>query len=256
VLYRIDALLWLNGAYRLGDLLTAEPVLRHVVLNLYEYILVVAVAAIFSEVFYARKIAAELALQLLISSFLVFPLFCMIPALAPAFFFGSLFPDHLPPAQSLASTVMATNIETIRNTCPSLHATWAILIWLALADSPPWHRLFGAIFLLVTFIATLGFGEHYAVDWVSAVPLVLLVRGICCCSLPLKSALRQSSMVLGAILLALWVLVVRWAPATLEFPLATRLLAAVSVGLPLLIERKLAMTERNAARAFVTGLAD
>lgn len=248
VLYRIDAMLWLDGAYRLGDLLEAHRVMHIVILDLYEYILLAAIAALFSEVFYTRKNAAALALQLVISSFMVFPLFCLMPALAPAFFFGQLFPDQLPPSNILAMHVIPTNVETIRNTCPSLHATWAILIWLALADSPLWHRLLGAAFLVVTFIATMGFGEHYAVDWVVAMPLVLLVRGICCSSLPLNDNLRRASLVVGAVLLAVWVLTVRGAPTTLELPWAICALAALSVVSFVLIEKRLASAERNAAR--------
>ncbi len=246
VLYRIDAMLWLDGTYRLGDLLQANPGFRHVVLDLYEYILLTAIAALFSEVFHTKKTAAELALQLVISSFMVFPLFCLMPALAPAFFFGPLFPDHLPNVNSVATNVVSTNIETIRNTCPSLHAVWAILIWLALSDSPAWHRMLGAAFLVVTFIATVGFGEHYVVDWVAAAPLVLLVRGICCASLPLSANLRRVAIVLGCLLLASWVLVVRAAPLTLEFPWAIRLLAGLSVASCMFTEKILALAERSA----------
>ncbi len=248
VLYRIDAMLGLGAAYRLGDLLNANQAFRHFILILYKYNLVFAIPALFSEVFYARKAAAELTLQLLVSSFLVFPLFCMMPALAPAFFFGGLFPDHLPPAQSLATQVIGTNIGTIRNTFPSLHACWALLIFLALRDSPLWHRSLGALFVLVTVIATLGFGEHYAVDWVAALPLVLLVRGVCCASLPLASPLRQCCVMTGILLLALWVVAVRGAPVTLAFPWAIRALAIVSVALPLAIENTLAVAERQHVR--------
>jgi len=248
VLYRMDALLGLGAAYRLGDSVNADQGFRHFILILYKYNLVAAVPALFSEVFYARKAAAELTLQLLISSFLVFPLFCMMPALAPAFFFGGLFPDHLPPAQSLATQVIGTNIGTIRNTFPSLHACWAILIFLALRDSPLWHRILGASFLLVTVIATLGFGEHYAVDWVAALPLVLLVRGVCCASLPLASPLRQSCVLSGIFLLAFWVVAVRGAPVTLEFPWMIRALAVLSLALPLALEKNLGVAERRPAR--------
>jgi len=194
--------------------------------------------------FYARKAAAELALQLLVSSFLVFPFFCMMPALAPAFFFGALFPDHLPAAESLAAELVPTNIETIRNTFPSLHAAWAILILLALADSPLWHRLLGVLFLLVTFTATLGFGEHYAVDWVAAMPLVLLVQGLCCSSLQLAAPLRQVAIILGCVLLGFWVIVVRDSPGSLQFVWGIRSLGLISVLLPLAVEHRLAAHER------------
>jgi len=248
VLYRIDAMLGLGAAYRLGDLLNANQAFRHFILILYKYNLVFAIPALFSEVFYARKAAAELTLQLLISSFLVFPLFCLMPALDPLFFFGGQFPDHLPAAQSLPAHLVPTTVGVVRNTMPSLHAAWAILIWLALADSPLWHRLLGLIFLAATLIATLGFGEHYAVDWVAALPLVLLVRGICCASLPLASALRQSCVMTGILLLAFWVVAVRGAPVTLEFTWAIRALALLSVALPFAIENTLAVAERRPGR--------
>jgi hypothetical protein len=245
VLYRIDALLWFGKAYRFADLLNAHAAFRQIILVLYKYNLVFALPAILSDAFYTRKSAAELTLQLFFSSFLVFPLFCMMPALAPAFYFGSLFPDHLPLPLTLGLHAVPAPLQTIRNTFPSLHAVWAILIWLALKDSPVWQRVFGFGFLLATLVATLGFGEHYAVDWVAALPLVLLVRGICCTSLPVTAAIRLGTIILGGIILALWVAVVRGVPETLALPWDVRVLGLASVVLPVFAEHWLTRQERR-----------
>jgi hypothetical protein len=245
VLYRIDSILFLSRLATLADLLNAHQDLHAVILILYKYNLIFALPAIFSEVFYSKKRAAELSLQLLVASFLVFPLFCLMPALAPAFYFGVQFPDHLPLSAQLFPHVIVAPVQTIRNTFPSLHATWAILICLAVIDAPVWHRITACLYLAATFIATIGFGEHYSVDWIGALPLVLLVRSICCASLPINARARLGGMIAAVSLLALWVLVVRGAPATVSFEWAVRLLALVSVCLPLGFEIIMARLERR-----------
>jgi hypothetical protein len=243
VLYRIDFMLHLNGLYDFALVLNSHPDLYHFILIMYKYNLVWVVPTIFSEAFYTRASAATVTLQLLVSSFLVFPLFCSVPALASAFFFGQAFPLGLPATATLAPHVVVAPVASIRNTFPSLHASWAILALLALRDSPRWHVALGTGFVAITFVATLGFGEHYAVDWVAALPVVLLTRVLCA---PAAKRVRLEGGLTAVILLLCWIAEVRLAPANLDWPWALRGVALASLVLPVWLDRRLAQAERAA----------
>ncbi len=56
-----------------------------------------------------------------------------------------------------------------RNCMPSLHMTWAILLWRA--AKPGWARYGMAFFALLTAVSTLTTGEHYFIDLLAAIPL-------------------------------------------------------------------------------------
>lgn len=243
VLFRFDFVLHLNVFYRLADLLREHPNLYQIILVLYKYNLVFSIPAIFSEAFYTKKKTATLSLELLISSFLVFPFFCMVPALAPAFFFGSNFPSSLPNPQSLPLHAIDTTTLSIRNTFPSLHASWAILSVFALRDSPSWQRLVAIMYLFFIFIATLGFGEHYAIDWLGALPLVLAIRALA--SLPRRAGEWIPPLICGATLLSAWILAIQHAKFLLGWSMGIWCLAAASLMLPLWFEARLARAERR-----------
>ena len=243
VLFRFDNELHLNIFYRLADVLQSHSELYKIVLVLYKYNLVFTIPTIFSEAFYSHKKFATLPLELFISSFFVFPFFCAVPALAPAFFFGSNFPLSLPNSNVLPLHAVNTATLSIRNTFPSLHASWAILSVLALRDSPFWHRLIATTYLFVIFIATLGFGEHYAIDWLGALPLVLSVRALA--SLPREMAEWTPPLIGGGLLLLAWVLAIQNAKFLLEWPPGIWCLAGASLALPLWLETRLAKAERK-----------
>lgn len=59
-----------------------------------------------------------------------------------------------------------------RNAFPSLHMTWALLLWYY---SPRWLKPVSLALALITAAATLGLGEHYVIDLVAAFPFALAV---------------------------------------------------------------------------------
>jgi hypothetical protein len=61
-----------------------------------------------------------------------------------------------------------------RNCMPSLHLTWAALLWLN--ARPIWLMWFAFAFMLFTAFATLATGEHYVLDLVAAVPFTWLIQ--------------------------------------------------------------------------------
>jgi hypothetical protein len=246
VLYRIDFMLGLSPFYRLAIWLSANPHVFGAVRVLYEYNLVFAVPVVFAEAFVTRRPAAGLALQLFVSSFLVFPLFCVLPVMDPLFFFVGAFPGHLPAAMSVAAHAVLDPGRTVRNTFPSLHATWAIFLLLAVLDGPIWLIGAAAAYLAVTFFATIGFGEHYVVDWVGALPLVLFVWALCAPWVSWRAAVRWGAMLAGAALEAAWLVLGRTAPVSLDWPVVVWVLAGLSVAVPGWLGWRLFWAERGA----------
>lgn len=243
VLYRFDAMLGLGWLSVCGDFLGFSHRLRQVILVVYMLPTIWIIFGTACEVRYGNPARASLMLQFLAATLLGYPLYYLMPALAPGYFFMGQFPDHLPAAGSVAAGIVPAPEATFRNAMPSLHTTWLVLVFLALRHSPLWARLTGAVLLAATLLATLGFGEHYAVDLIAALPLVLLVRGICAADLPACAKTRRHAVLGGAVLLAFWVLAVRGYTVSLAHPGLVRLLALASLALPVWLERKLAGAE-------------
>jgi hypothetical protein len=63
--------------------------------------------------------------------------------------------------------------DSPRNCMPSLHLTWAALLWID--ARPGWWRRFLLVFTAVTSFCTLATGEHYVVDLIAAIPFTWLV---------------------------------------------------------------------------------
>jgi hypothetical protein len=210
----------------------------HIYWSQTNWIILVAI----SEAIYSKPKLPSLMLQFTVASILGYPMYFLMPAMGPIYFFGGLFPNHLPGVQSIVSHIAAS---APRIAMPSLHSTWLLLLLFTLRDSSIWHRIFGIILVLGTLLAPLGRGEHYAVDWIVAFPLVLLVRGICSFSLPIHDLSRRYSILTGVSFLGFCVIAIQMAPVSLNYPVFIQLMAAGSVLLPIFLERRRAKAERN-----------
>jgi len=249
ILFRFDAMLGLGWLSICGDFFAASHALREASLVIYMLPTIWTILGTACEVRYGNPARASLMLQFLAALLLGYPLYYLVPAMGPGFLFGHAFPDQLPQIQAVADHLVNTQVPAPRNAMPSLHTTWLVLVFLALRHSPLWARLTGAALLAATLLATLGFGEHYAVDLIAALPLVLLVRGICAADLPASAPARRNAVLGGAALLAFWVLAVRGYTVSLAHPGLVRLLALASLALPVWLERKLAGAEAYGSAA-------
>ncbi len=98
--------------------------------------------------------------------------FCylLVPAIGPVFAFAN-FPWSNPHPAAQMMLVLSANIP--RNVFPSLHFAWAMLIYI---NSRRWFRVPALVFLFLTAVATMGLGQHYAVDLIAAVPFTVAVQ--------------------------------------------------------------------------------
>jgi hypothetical protein len=109
--------------------------------------------------------------------------YLLFPVVGPAFAFG---PGGGPFAVSTAwpgrSPVLPSPVPvsfdaiTPRNCVPSLHTVWAVVLFLHTRAAARWLRIGGAVWLVATLLATLGFGYHYGVDLLVGAVFALTVE--------------------------------------------------------------------------------
>ena len=173
-LYRFDAVLGGQASFLMGQWFTIVPALRDACFFVYAALPLVQVAVI-CLYWRGQRMPANPLITFVVAGVAGFLLYQICPAMGPVHVFPRDFPQIVPvDAQPHA---LALNVAP-RNAMPSLHTAWAILIWWSLRFSSKWIRVAAAAFLGLTLIATLGFGEHYLIDLVVAVPFTLAIQAV------------------------------------------------------------------------------
>lgn len=127
--------------------------------------------------FYLWKLGTDEARRLMVAFVLnlvlAVPIYLMFPVCGPTYAFGG-FPDQLP------GTVVPhpVLIDAPPNGIPSVHFSSALLV-LWFARRWKWGTILAGTHLALIALATLGFGEHYVLDLVIAVPYTVLVLRLC-----------------------------------------------------------------------------
>lgn len=243
VFHQADILLGLGGFDVIGQLASRSTLFHRFLQFAYDALAPIALLVAFAEAYSLPRRLTGLIYRFFVAACFGYAFYYLLPAIGPLKFYGSSF--GFAPATTLDQSVWTdTAITSPRNCMPSLHATWAILIALTLRYAPTWQRVLGALFVVMTLLATLGLGEHYLIDWLAAPPLVLMVRAVATTSLTWHQRERWEAFGIGAGFLCLWVLVLRMAPASLAWPALFAIFAYGSFVLPLLLEARLARAER------------
>jgi PAP2 superfamily len=108
--------------------------------------------------------------SLLVAAILAPASYWLLPALGPIHVFPG-YPWTLPRPPP---TLFWVYENLPRNAFPSLHFAWALLIYMHANRKA--LKVFSLAFLFGTALATMGSGEHYAVDLIASVPFCLLVQ--------------------------------------------------------------------------------
>lgn len=212
-LYYFDCSLRVQISFALGKLLVMSPWLRFACLAFY-----LALPLQLALVFAARlrqsvRSAAPVMLAFLITGPVGVLFYNMLPACGPIHIFGPAFPLH-PPA---ISEVMRLQLETVliphdaRNAIPSLHMTWVLLVWWSSKKLAPWIRAIAFTFLVFTFLATMGIGEHYFVDVMVAYPFALMVAALCSYTIPFSNSKRRVAFLWGTFATLAWFVLLSFA---------------------------------------------
>ncbi|MFE9369897.1 phosphatase PAP2 family protein [Streptomyces sp. NPDC006711] len=177
-----------NPSWLAGRIVEATGTVGSHILD-YVYIQL-AVAAVIVALYQLRHVSTERRFPAhhLVRTFLVIGLlgpaiYMIFPVVGPIFAYGTdgghwaladLWP-HVSPTIA-APHHMPFDEHTPRNCMPSLHTAWATAIFLHSRKGPLALRIGGALWLLATLGATLGFGYHYGTDIIAGVVFTLTVE--------------------------------------------------------------------------------
>lgn len=141
-------------------------------------------------------------------------LYNVVPATGPVYVFGSDFPWHSLPYQSLPRLFLEqipVSGDIPRNAIPSLHIAWVLLLYWNTQGMSRAVRIFLGIYLALTAISTMGTGEHYFVDLVAGVPFALFVQAVVSPGQKAAISRRAAAAASGLALTTVWLLLVRFA---------------------------------------------
>jgi PAP2 superfamily len=108
-------------------------------------------------------------------------LYWVFPAMGPLYLTGTNFPNFPQSFTALGQVhphAITLTIPAPRNAMPSLHMTWALLIWFSCRPFSRIARGFALAYVVLTVVATLGTGEHYLADLVVALPFSVAVEAL------------------------------------------------------------------------------
>jgi len=197
-LYKFDALLGGQASFIAGQWFVAAPALQQVCFLVYASLPLAEVVVLWLY-WNGQRMPANPLVAFVVAGAAGFLLYQICPAMGPVHVFPQDFPQHAPAALPPHAIVLNS---APRNAMPSLHTAWAILIWWSLRFSRRWIRAAAVAFLALTLMATLGFGEHYLIDLVVAVPFTIAVQA---------ASTRQFATAAGWIgLTVAWCAYLRW----------------------------------------------
>jgi len=207
-LYAFDEQLGFQPSFLIGRLFARFSGIRQICYFGYEALPLAMAIAFAKERSAARMQPSSIMLAFTVAAAGGFLLYNFYPAVGPVHVFGSQFPLKPPLAGSPPFPLVAAGAAP-RNAMPSVHIAMALLIlWNSRSWGAVWRWLAGAL-LVVTGLATLGFGEHYLVDLFVAAPFALLAQAAAAVGVPWRNAARIASGATGAALVTAWLAYLR-----------------------------------------------
>lgn len=137
----------------------------------------------------------------------------LFPAMGPIHLLHQGFPWHPLDAEMLRRLLLEpVALRGPRNAIPSLHMGWVLLCWWYSRGLAWWERTITFLFVLFTFCATLGTGEHYFIDLVVAFPFALLMQALCAWPPVWKNRTHLSAFLFGLLSVLVWLAALRYVP--------------------------------------------
>ena len=118
---------------------------------------------------------------------------------------------------------------------PSLHFAWAVLLYRSTAGVRSSIRRTAFAFVIMTFVATIGSGEHFVFDLIADAPFIVALEAATAHGvIPLRR--RVWPILSGVVLYAGCMIAIRNAPASIPFlsrhPALTWLLVIITIAIP------------------------
>jgi hypothetical protein len=216
----------------LGSIAESVPIFKSIIERAYDF-MPFGFAVLFGAQLARRdRPAISLLAAWLVGAVIAVLGYHLVPAAGPKYLFGQLFPGFLPAANDLAVSPSLVT-PSYRNAVPSMHFGWALMLWLnaCLLGSSLLRAAF-AVLLGLNVLATMGLGEHYFVDLVIAVPVIVAVQAFGMSALPWSDPLRRRAIAWGLALWIVWVIALRFGvPVFKAVPGLSWMAIAVTVGL-------------------------
>jgi hypothetical protein len=197
-----------------------------------------------------KKTAPLFILEVFMAAGLIgYILYLAFPAAGPAYVAGPEFPGSplsLAQLHGLNVRPVPLNWTIPRNAMPSLHVTWALLIWFNSRPFGRWARRVALALVITTLFDTLGTGEHYFIDLVVAFPFAVAIQALCSRFVPLRTPNRFAPLVGGATATALWLISLRIGTGMfLASPIVPWICVIASTALSLRWMRQILALEQN-----------
>ena len=230
--YAFDGSLGFQPSFVVAHFLNQTPWLFPFVKVSYEGI-VLAMAAIYAAFMLRREKPVWEVIEFLFAPAMIgYLFFSVFPVCGPRYAFAMDFPNAYLPYSvlhrlALESVPVLTAFP--RNGVPSLHMTWALMIWLNSRGLSRSMRTVALLLVFATGFDTLATGEHYLFDLVVSLPFVLWMQASLVRSISFRQRERWLPALVGCIMFLAWLAIGRFAVhALLSSPLLSWSLVLVS----------------------------
>jgi PAP2 superfamily len=223
--YVFDGALGFQPSFVLGRILNQNPWMFPLVKLSYEGI-VLAMAALYAAFMTRRNKPVWELIELLFAPAMIgYLFFSIFPVCGPRYAFPQNFPAFDLPYRFLHQlTLEPISVLPVfpRNGVPSLHMTWALLIWINARGLPRWMRATAAALALATVFDTLATGEHYLFDLVVALPFTLCMQACLARTVSFLDPKRWKPALAGGAMFLAWLVIgrfgLRWMLASPALP--------------------------------------
>ena len=200
-------------SFACGRTLAANSWLIPLVRLTYEGI-VLAMAAFYAAFMARREKPIWELIELLFAAAMVgYLFFSMFPVCGPRYGFPASFPGaDFPYARLESLNLQRIPVDWLipRNGVPSLHFTWALLIWWNTRTLPRWGRVAATAFVLATAFDTMATGEHYLFDLIAALPFALCMQASMVRTVAFRNRERWLPVLCGGAMFLGWLILGRF----------------------------------------------
>jgi hypothetical protein len=241
--YALDGGFGFQPSFAFGQLFAAVPPLTWICFAIYTAPPPILVYVYALQVRAARPPRRDAITALLVLGLSGYAFYFLYPLCGPLFAFDDAFPNRPPLVD--AETVGLIAVAPVhaahmawRNAMPSLHLGSVLLaLWLS-RPLGRWPTRVSWVFVVGTALATLGLGEHYAVDLIVALPFTLAAHAVTLGG-PVSPE-RRDAAVASATLVGVWYAVLLTAPARVgQMPVLLWTLSLLTVASVWRLERRL-----------------
>lgn len=232
-LYSFDGSLRVQLSFLMGQAFRTWPWFR-IVGELFYVGLPIPIALVYSgQLLRVREKAFSAMAAFLLTGPIGILFYNLFPAMGPIHLVGRAFPFHpLDPSMFRLMLLEPVAIHGPRNAIPSLHMGWVLLTWWYSRGLATLERIIVMLFVIFTFCATMGLGEHYFIDLVVAFPFALFMVALCAWPPAWKNTVALRTLLFTLLTILLWFAALRYAPHFFwTSPLIPWLLCALTVAL-------------------------